>query len=293
MALTNGLLGIARPVVACRVMAGLRFGIVSESVRAGRAWLDFARQVEDSGIDVLLLRDHFSAGPFGQQLAPFSGLAAAAAVTTRLRHRGGLVPAGVRRGRDRVRFGRPAARAAGRVARHHQAAAGRDPGPPCGRVLPDRRARPRRPSPPPAGRAGDRFGDLEISALGTFIVTESGGRPRKTSSPGGAGAGLRRRRCGGCRRSSSAARIRSAWISWRGGSGSACRTSWWARTASPRWRRSSAVFSPAFPLPSAKHGGTFHAASTRAISASIRVCRWSAPSGERCCCDARPLIAGL
>src|SRR5262249_17007156 len=66
-------------------MARLRFGIVSESVRVGRAWLDFARQVEDSGIDVVLLRDHFSAGAFGQQLAPFSGLAAAAAVTTRLR----------------------------------------------------------------------------------------------------------------------------------------------------------------------------------------------------------------
>ena len=66
-------------------MAGLRFGVVSESVREGRAWLDFARQVEDSGVDVLLLRDHFSAGAFGQQLAPFSGLAAAAAVTTRLR----------------------------------------------------------------------------------------------------------------------------------------------------------------------------------------------------------------
>jgi probable F420-dependent oxidoreductase len=66
-------------------MARLRFGIVSESVREGRAWLDFARQVEDSGIDVLLLRDHFSAGAFGQQLAPFTGLAAAAAVTTRLR----------------------------------------------------------------------------------------------------------------------------------------------------------------------------------------------------------------
>src|SRR5215467_7362504 len=66
-------------------MARLRFGIVSESVRAGGAWLDFARQVEDSGIEVLLLRDHFSAGAFGQQLAPFTGLAAAAAVTTRLR----------------------------------------------------------------------------------------------------------------------------------------------------------------------------------------------------------------
>src|ERR1700735_4254586 len=61
--------GAAWPVVACRVMAALRFGIVSESVRAGRAWLDFARQVEGSGIYVLLLRDHFSAGPFGQQLA--------------------------------------------------------------------------------------------------------------------------------------------------------------------------------------------------------------------------------
>src|SRR5215469_9230725 len=66
-------------------MAALRFGVVSESVREGRAWLDFARRVEDSGIGVLLLRDHFSAGPFGQQLAPFSGLGAAAAVTSRLR----------------------------------------------------------------------------------------------------------------------------------------------------------------------------------------------------------------
>jgi hypothetical protein len=46
-------------------MAGLRFGIVSESVRAGRAWLDFARQVENGGIDVLLLRNRFPAGPFG------------------------------------------------------------------------------------------------------------------------------------------------------------------------------------------------------------------------------------
>jgi probable F420-dependent oxidoreductase len=58
---------------------------VSESVHDGRAWLDFARQVEDGGVNVLMLRDHFSAGAFGQQLAPFSGLAAAAAVTTQLR----------------------------------------------------------------------------------------------------------------------------------------------------------------------------------------------------------------
>jgi probable F420-dependent oxidoreductase len=66
-------------------MTGLRFGIIGESVRQGGAWLDFARRVEDSGIDALLLRDHFSAGAFGQQLAPFTGLAAAAAATTRLR----------------------------------------------------------------------------------------------------------------------------------------------------------------------------------------------------------------
>src|SRR5690242_3572818 len=66
-------------------MAELRFGVVSESVLQGRAWLDHARRIEDAGIDVLLIRDHFSAGAFGQQLAPFTALASAAAVTTRLR----------------------------------------------------------------------------------------------------------------------------------------------------------------------------------------------------------------
>ena len=66
-------------------MAELRFGVVSESVQDGRAWLDHARRIEDAGIDVLLIRDHFSAGAFGQQLAPFTALASAAAVTTRLR----------------------------------------------------------------------------------------------------------------------------------------------------------------------------------------------------------------
>ncbi|HEY1324430.1 MAG TPA: LLM class flavin-dependent oxidoreductase, partial [Streptosporangiaceae bacterium] len=65
-------------------MAELRFGVVSESVLPGRAWLDHARRIEDAGIDVLLIRDHFSAGAFGQQLAPFTALASAAAVTTRL-----------------------------------------------------------------------------------------------------------------------------------------------------------------------------------------------------------------
>jgi probable F420-dependent oxidoreductase len=66
-------------------MTELRFGVVSESVPEGRAWLDHARRIEDAGIDVLLIRDHFSAGAFGQQLAPFTALASAAAVTSRLR----------------------------------------------------------------------------------------------------------------------------------------------------------------------------------------------------------------
>ena len=63
----------------------LRFGVVGESVPEGRGWLERARRVEDAGVAALLLRDHFSAGAFGPQLAPFSALAAAAAVTGRLR----------------------------------------------------------------------------------------------------------------------------------------------------------------------------------------------------------------
>ena len=68
----------------------IRFGVVSESVLDGPAWADHARQVEDAGAGSLLIRDHFSAGAFGQQLAPFSALAAAAAVTARL-HLGTMV----------------------------------------------------------------------------------------------------------------------------------------------------------------------------------------------------------
>jgi alkanesulfonate monooxygenase SsuD/methylene tetrahydromethanopterin reductase-like flavin-dependent oxidoreductase (luciferase family) len=63
----------------------LRFGVVSESVPEGRAWLEHARRIEGEGVAALLLRDHFSAGAFGPQLAPFSALAAAATVTERLR----------------------------------------------------------------------------------------------------------------------------------------------------------------------------------------------------------------
>jgi probable F420-dependent oxidoreductase len=71
-------------------MGKLRFGVVGESVPTGPAWLDHVRRVEDSGVNVFLVRDHFSAGAYGQQLAPFSALAAAAAVTTRL-HVGTMV----------------------------------------------------------------------------------------------------------------------------------------------------------------------------------------------------------
>ena len=66
-------------------MKAIRFGVVSESVLDGPAWADHARRIEDAGVGSLLIRDHFSAGAFGQQLAPFSALAAAAAVTTGLR----------------------------------------------------------------------------------------------------------------------------------------------------------------------------------------------------------------
>src|SRR5260370_30620427 len=63
----------------------MRFGVVSESVRRGRAWLGDARRIEGAGVSALLLRERFSAGAFGPQLAPFSALAAAAAATECLR----------------------------------------------------------------------------------------------------------------------------------------------------------------------------------------------------------------
>jgi probable F420-dependent oxidoreductase len=68
----------------------IRFGVMCETVLDGPGWADQARRAEDAGIGSLLLRDHFSAAAFGQQLAPFSALAAAAAVTSRL-HVGTLV----------------------------------------------------------------------------------------------------------------------------------------------------------------------------------------------------------
>ena len=63
----------------------LRFGVVCESAPPLAEWLGYARRVEDAGVDVLLVRDHFVPGPFGPQPAPWTALAAAAAATTRLR----------------------------------------------------------------------------------------------------------------------------------------------------------------------------------------------------------------
>jgi probable F420-dependent oxidoreductase len=63
----------------------IRFGVVSESVHDGPGWTAHARRIEAAGVGSLLIRDHFSAGAFGQQLAPFSALATAAAVTSTLR----------------------------------------------------------------------------------------------------------------------------------------------------------------------------------------------------------------
>jgi hypothetical protein len=39
---------------------GLRFGVVNEAVLDGPAWLDHVRRVEDAGVDVFLVRDHFA-----------------------------------------------------------------------------------------------------------------------------------------------------------------------------------------------------------------------------------------
>jgi probable F420-dependent oxidoreductase len=68
----------------------LRFGVVCESAPPSADWLGYARHVEDVGVDVLLVRDHFVPGPYGPQPAPWTALAAAAAATTRL-HVGTMV----------------------------------------------------------------------------------------------------------------------------------------------------------------------------------------------------------
>lgn len=62
-----------------------RFGVVGESIRSGAGLADTARRAEELGYDVLVLRDHFVAEPFGEQLAPLVALASAASVTGTLR----------------------------------------------------------------------------------------------------------------------------------------------------------------------------------------------------------------
>ena len=48
----------------------LRFGVVNELVPDAARWLDHVRRVEDTGVDVLLVRDHLSVDAFGPSLAP-------------------------------------------------------------------------------------------------------------------------------------------------------------------------------------------------------------------------------
>jgi probable F420-dependent oxidoreductase len=57
-----------------------RFAVHASTAPSGDAWLTFARRAEALGYDALLVPDHL-----GRQLSPISALAAAAAVTERLR----------------------------------------------------------------------------------------------------------------------------------------------------------------------------------------------------------------
>jgi probable F420-dependent oxidoreductase len=61
-------------------MRPFRFGVTTSAAATGEAWAARARQAETLGYDVLLVPDHLSG-----QFSPVPALAAAAAVTTRLR----------------------------------------------------------------------------------------------------------------------------------------------------------------------------------------------------------------
>ena len=61
-------------------MHDFRFAVHVSNAPSGEAWLDLARRAEALGYDTLLVPDHL-----GQQLSPIAALAAAAAVTSRLR----------------------------------------------------------------------------------------------------------------------------------------------------------------------------------------------------------------
>jgi probable F420-dependent oxidoreductase len=62
-----------------------RFGVIGEAITTREQLLDTAHRAEALGYSTLLLRDHFVAEPFGDQLAPLVALTAAAGVTRTLR----------------------------------------------------------------------------------------------------------------------------------------------------------------------------------------------------------------
>jgi probable F420-dependent oxidoreductase len=62
-----------------------RFGVIGEAITSRERLLDTAHRAEALGYSTLLLRDHFVAEPFGDQLAPLVALVAAAGATRTLR----------------------------------------------------------------------------------------------------------------------------------------------------------------------------------------------------------------
>jgi probable F420-dependent oxidoreductase len=62
-----------------------RFGLINEQMLAPEAWLAQVRRAEALGYDSFLIRDHVTPDYFGDQYAPLVALAAAAAVSARLR----------------------------------------------------------------------------------------------------------------------------------------------------------------------------------------------------------------
>jgi probable F420-dependent oxidoreductase len=73
-----------------RVDRRFRFGVIGEGIGSGDQLLAEARRAEELGYATLLLRDHFVAEPYGDQLAPLVALTAAACATTTL-HLGSFV----------------------------------------------------------------------------------------------------------------------------------------------------------------------------------------------------------
>jgi probable F420-dependent oxidoreductase len=62
-----------------------RFGVIGEAITSRERLLETAHRAEALGYSTLLLRDHFVAEPFGDQLAPLVALTAAAGATRTLR----------------------------------------------------------------------------------------------------------------------------------------------------------------------------------------------------------------